>query len=283
MWAEADIIMLKAVRTAELLNLLFLFYKVFLCCLFCLVLSAAEHWWTFDDTTSLYSIIDKITETRASIRQGGAKLTRHESSRNNFLTLEGRSSSIELGRFGKCIGDLTACTSGFTFSLWLRLRDTEGEDQYILGSRDILGNEQGFSLLRTKHNKMKVVLRDSRSEMHISYSSSSGIWSHHLVVWDGQAFSIYVNGGKLVMEENRQRIGRHGFEKEELENSLKEKKTIETGLFSLGRHGFKIDADYDDVMFWNRSLNRTEAIVMYYRDLGLFLFLHFTLFLLRTF
>ena len=239
------------------------------------MISAAEHSWNFDEATSFYSIIDKVSQTRASIREGGAKLTRHELSTNNYLTLEGRSSSIELGRFGKCIGDLATCSTGFTFALWLRVRDTIGESQYILGNKDISSSGQGFSLLRTKQNKMKVVLRDSRGEMYLTYSSPSGIWSHHLIAWNGRKFSAYVNGRQLLLEGSTQRAGRYFLGREGHTNNRRMKRNIDTGLFSLGRHGFKIDADYDNVMFWNRNLNGTEASVMYYRDLGMYNFLPF--------
>ena len=232
------------------------------------MLSAAEHWWNFDETTSLYNIIDKVSKTRASIREGGAKLTRHELSTNNYLTLEGRGSSIELGRFGKCIGDLATCSSGFTFSLWLRVRDTVGESQYILGNKDISSSGQGFSLLRTKQNEMKFMLKDSRGEMQLTYSSPSGQWSHHVVAWNGRQFSAYVNGRKLLMEGSKQSSGHYFLGREGHGNNLRKKRSMETDLLSLGRHGFKIDADYDDIMFWNRNLNGTEASVVYYRDLG---------------
>ena len=230
----------------------------------------AEHWWNFDEATSLYSIVDKVSETRATMREGGAKLTRHDLSTNNYLTLEGYSSSIELGRFEKCIGDISRCSTGFTFSLWLRLRDAVEENQYILGNKNPGTTEQGFCLLRTKRNEMKVEVRDSSGETHLTYASSSGKWFHHLVTWDGHHIYVYLNGQMLIVEGSKLRKRRFSFENGKEENGIRKRRGIGSGLFSLGRHGFKIDADYDDVMVWNRNLNRTEAAVMYYRDLGMF-------------
>lgn len=230
-----------------------------------LVTSTADHWWNFDEATSLYSIVDKVSETRANIREGGAKLTRHDVSTNNYLTLEGRSSSIELGRFENCVGDISTCSNGFTFSSWIRVRDVVGEDQYILGNRRPLTRNLGFSLLRTKQNQMNVVLSDTHGETYVTYGSSSGKWHHHVVSWDGKDISVYRDGKKLVMGRRKRR---NSSVLDKMGN--REKRSVASALLTLGRHGFKIDADYDDVMFWNRSLNETEAMVLFYRDLGMF-------------
>ena len=48
----------------------------------------------------------------------------------------------------------------------------------------------------------------------------------------------------------------------------RQKRSLTNHVLSLGRHGFKIDADYDDVIVWKRILNETEAAAMYYGDLG---------------
>lgn len=217
--------------------------------------------------------MDRVSRTKANIREGGAKLTRHDVSTNNFLTLEGRSSSIELGRFGKCIGVLPICSDGFTFSLWLRLRDTVGEEQDILGiSRSSFYNT-GFSLIRTEKNEMKVVVLDSATRTYLWYASSLRKWDHHLVTWDSGKMSVFINGKKLltrrIVSEKRHVVSKklEGFESLGTGYDF----SGSTGLLSLGRHGFKIDADYDNLMFWNRKLNDTEAVLMYYGDLGMIL------------
>ena len=238
-----------------------------------LVAYAAEHWWNFDEATSLYNIVDKISKTKASIRDGGAKLTRHEFSTNNYLTLEGRSSSLELGRFSTCIGDLTACSNGFSFSLWLRTRSTRGESQYILGNKDTGTSAQGFYLLRTEQDEMKFAIRDSNAKTHLTFKSSSGKWIHYMFTWNKRQVSLYVNGRKLLLDGRKEDAGYHSIEGRE--SSLRKKRTMNSGLFSLGRHGFKIDADYDDLMFWSHGLNKSKASAVYYRDLGLSIFLPF--------
>ena len=80
---------------------------------------------------------------------------------------------------------------------------------------------------------------------------------------------MYVNGKKLMAKVNTRARGKRDTPDRGMKDlESRNRRATTNSLFSLGRHSFKIDADYDDVIFWNRVLNETEAAVVYYRDMG---------------
>ncbi len=243
--------------------------------LFILVLQTAKHYWRFNKAKSLYGIADEVTGKRGTIRQGGAKLISiGKLSGNSFLFLEGNGSSIELGRFDGCLGDIINCKRGMTVSLWLRFRDIKGNTQYILGNSLAYSDERGFRLLRTKNKEMMMSYANNRQRFYAKYPAKSNTWTHHLITWDGKRIIVYQNGKKFLERvQTRTKRDSMPFQNEDAVHEARQTRDVANTMLSLGRHGFKIDADYDDVMFWEGILNETEASAVYRGNIGQYDFL----------
>ncbi|XP_065069339.1 uncharacterized protein LOC135694494 isoform X2 [Rhopilema esculentum] len=112
---------------------------------------------------------------------------------------------------------------------------------------------------------MQVYFANDYGAFYTTYTVSTNIWLHHVITWDRSKVSVHVNGRKLVHVTKRKR--RSIEIPHEPNPSERKRRELGNSLFTFGGHGFKIDADYDNVLFWNRVLNDTEATVMFYRDL----------------
>eukprot|EP00794_Sanderia_malayensis_P007896 gene7896-8750_t len=226
--------------------------------LFDSVIKKANHCWNFNEVKSLYGIADSVTGQRGIIRQGGAKLMRiGRQPGNSFLILEGNGSSIDLGRFHSCIGDVGYCKRGFTISLWLRFRETDQKPQYFVGNTRPDSVERGFYLLRTANKEMMISYVDQGHRLYLKYPSASNTWTHHLITWNGQRITVYKDG-KRLKETTQPRMKRNTAYKRD-----RKARDISNPMLSLGRRNFKIDADYDDVTFWGTILNETEVTAVY--------------------
>ena len=232
---------------------------------------------------SLYWIKDEKTKIPSLVGEGGARLTKVGKRKdNNILSLEGLGSRLELGRFSGCLSDTSKCAPGFTISLWLRVRNIANRLQYIVGNRPLGNNEEGFSLSRSEQGLMNISFVSKNRHVYMMYRADPDKWYHHSITWDGgPGINVTLNGRVLLKKKiSDKRKRRNIVESFHAENGNIDESTshrarraaMSSLLLTLGRSGYSIDSDYDDVAVWNRILNPAEILAVYKGSLSKFIF-----------
>ena len=220
------------------------------------------HYWTFDNANSVASIKDSISNKEVKVygRLSASLTTVGEKRFNKFLQLEDKS-SLNLGKLKGCASNIDSCKNGFTLAFWLRQK-LELQEVVIIGNMEPRRKGNGFRLMSFGPNFSLTIKTKSASRV-FTYEADLGKWKYHVIIWDGNKnASVYVDNIAVKTYNLTPEVG----------NKMK---TLEAAPLRLGWPKYPINADFDDISFWDGALAPEEIIDVYTSSLGMFIeFLH---------
>lgn len=213
---------------------------------------------------SITSLFDIVVQKSGTNNNFGIQTAAYNEINDNFPTntvLEkvDPSKRIQIGVYNDCFGNIKNCSSGFTFSIWIKLPDGLGDGEYFLFQSGISSFENRFTVLYSKNTG-----QHSKVEACISAPSSLSLKTYVPNISPSEWFQITVvfhaNPCKLVLYKNGVEVSSATL------SSLSFTPNDQTSEVTLLRYfkGF-----VDDLLFWDKpfSVNEVEEhYASYYED-----------------
>lgn len=231
------------------------------------VWSGLTSYWKFDETSGTVAY-DAIGSANGTLRNSPAWTTGKNNS--GISTAGATNKGIDCGANYKW-----ARTQPYTYSVWLNRADLTSQWQRIICNLFPIAPYQGvFDCFIYTDNKLWIrisfgkgnTLRMSSRISNNTLFTSTGIWYHLVVTWDGNGgglasgFKIYINGIEFTDTTNT--------------NQTPLTDGTSANNFSIGneteysKHAFR--GILDEVGLWNRVLSQAEVTALYNSGNGLF-------------
>lgn len=209
------------------------------------------HHWTFDYIASVSNIKDSVTGRGVRLFGTPRLSSVGEKKLNKFLQLKGRS-SLDLGNLQGCASNIDKCKNGFTLGFWLRQR-LRRQQVVIIGNIQPGQNTNGFRLMTYQTKFFLRINTKSGSEV-CTYQAGLGTWKYHVIIWHGDDVSVYVDNVPAKIDK-RFIPGGGG-------------RSETTAPLMIGRPNFRIDADFDDITFWDGAMESEQIEKLLTPSLG---------------